>query len=400
MTQWSDYSTGQRIKMLRAGMTQEQLADAAGVSPATVRKAERSQGGGIGLPSLLKLSAALHADVSVILGQQAPRRSALIGDRAMLRELSRTVHDTAAGVGIPGEPPRTAELASELATAWADYRAGDYTRAGTLAAPAVVQAAALLNAAAEDRRCAAHGLLADAYRLSAYAAQFHGARDLAYAAIGHARHHAERAGDPLRTAMVDCGRSWIYLRDARLDQAAGTAALAYESIEPRYADHDMEQLAAYGWHVTFAAVVASRSGHSDRARDLLSQGRAVAARMGRDVMINGTSYGPTTVTAQAIGIHTVLGEPGKALTLARSLGDLTPLAQAGRNRLALDIALAQADTRQHDAALDTLLDVCSHHPDWARHQALPGAIMQRSGHASTTRVRRLGGILGISLFTR
>lgn len=200
--------------------------------------------------------------------------------------------------------------------------------------------------------------------------------------------------------MVECGRPWIYMRDARLDQATATAEDAFTSIEPRYAERDPETLATYGWHVTFAAVVASRHGDADRARDLLSQGHAVADRMGRDVMINGTSYGPTTVTAQAIGIHTVMGDPGKALALARSLGDLSPLPQAARNRLALDVALAQADTRQYDAALETLLQVCSAQPDWARHQALPGGIMQRAGHASTTRVRKLGGILGISLFAR
>ncbi|MEU3566181.1 helix-turn-helix transcriptional regulator [Kitasatospora sp. NPDC006786] len=397
MTQWSDYSTGQRIKMLRAGMTQEELAEAAGVSVPTVRKAEK-EGGSIGLPSLLKLSAALHADVSVILGQQAPRRTSLIGDRAMLRGLSRTVHDTAAGVGTDVEPPDAAVLRADLARAWADYRAGDYTRAGSLASPAIAEAAALLRSVPEGERCAAHGILADAYRLACYTAQFHGARDLAYSAIGHARHHVHMAADPLRAAMVDCGRSWIYMRDARLDQATTTAETAFTSIEPRYAERDPETLATYGWHVTFAAVVASRHGDADRARDLLSQGHAVAARMGRDVMINGTSYGPTTITAQAIGIHTVMGDPGKALALARNLGDLSPLPQAARNRLALDIALAQADTRQYDAALDTLLQVCSAQPDWARHQALPGAIMQRAGHASTTRVRKLGGILGISLF--
>ncbi|MFG2904476.1 helix-turn-helix domain-containing protein [Kitasatospora sp. NPDC048286] len=398
MTQWSDYSTGQRIKMLRAGMTQEELAEAAGVSVPTVRKAEKA-GGSIGLPSLLKLSAALHADVSVILGQQAPRRASLIGDRAMLHSLSRTVHDTAAGVGTDVEPPDAAALRADLARAWADYRAGDYTRAGGLAAPAITEAAALLRSAPDGEQCSAHGILADAYRLASYAAQFHGARDLAYAAIGHARRHVLKAADPLRAAMVDCGRSWIYMRDARLDQATTIAENAFMSIEPRYTERDPETLATYGWHVTFAAVVATRHGDTDRARDLLSQAHAVAARMGRDVMINGTSYGPTTVTAQAVGMHTVIGEPGKALTLARSLGDLAPLPQAARNRLALDIALAQADTRQYDAALDTLLQVCSTHPDWARHQALPGAIMQRAGHASTTRVRKLGSILGISLFT-
>ncbi|MFF2115978.1 helix-turn-helix domain-containing protein [Kitasatospora sp. NPDC058184] len=398
MTQWSDYSTGQRIKMLRAGMTQEELAEAAGVSVPTVRKAEK-EGGSIGLPSLLKLSAALHADVSVILGQQAPRRASLIGDRAMLRGLSRTVHDTAAGVGTDVEPPAAAALRADLARAWADYRAGDYTQAGSLAAPAITEAAALLRSAPDGEQCAAHGLLADAYRLASYTAQFHGARDLAYAAIGHARHHVHKAADPLRAAMVDCGRSWLYMRDARLDQATTTAEDAFASIEPHYAERDLERLATYGWHVTFAAVIASRRGDTDRAQDLLAQGQTVAARMGRDVMVNGTSYGPTTVTTQAIGIHTVMGDPGKALALARNLGDLSPLPQAARNRLALDVALAQVDTRQYDAALDTLLQVCNAHPGWARHQALPGAIMQRVGHARTTRLRKLGCILGINPFT-
>ncbi|MFE4976587.1 helix-turn-helix domain-containing protein [Kitasatospora sp. NPDC056651] len=394
MTQWSAYSTGQRIKMLRAGMTLEELAEAAGVSVSTVRKAERD-GGGIGLPSLLKLSAALHTDLSVILGQQAPRRASLIGDRAMLRELSRVVHDTAMGVGTDVEPPDATILRADLARAWADYRAGDYTRAGSLAAPAITEAAALLRSAPEGERCTAQSILTDAYRLASYTAQFHGARDLAYAAIGRARHHVHQAADPLRAAMVDCGRSWIYLRDSRLDQAARTAQDAFTSIEPLPTERDLETLATYGWHVTFAAVVASRHGDPDRARDLLSQGQAVAARMGSDVMVNGTSFGPTTVTAQAVGLHTVMGDPDKALTLARNLGDLSPLPQAARNRLGLDIALAQADTRQYDAALDTLLRVCTDHPGWARHQALPGVILQRAGHTSTTLTRKLGDILGI-----
>ncbi|MEV4611062.1 hypothetical protein AB0K43_00470 [Kitasatospora sp. NPDC049258] len=81
-------------------------------------------------------------------------------------------------------------------------------------------------------------MLADGYRLAAYVANQFGARDLAYAAIGHAQAQAERGGGATRTAMVASGRSWICMRDSLLDQAAEAAGLSYEAIEPRYGDRD------------------------------------------------------------------------------------------------------------------------------------------------------------------
>jgi transcriptional regulator with XRE-family HTH domain len=71
--QWSEYTTAERLKTLRSGMTQEQLAEAAAVSVGVVRKLER--GGTASLPSLLSIASALGTDIAVLLGQQAPRRS-------------------------------------------------------------------------------------------------------------------------------------------------------------------------------------------------------------------------------------------------------------------------------------------------------------------------------------
>lgn len=166
-------------------------------------------------------------------------------DRAMLRELSRTVHDTAADVGTDLAPPAPAALAAGLATAWDSYRAGSFAQAGVLAASAVRNAAAALRAAPAGQECAARGMLTDAYRLAAYVANQHGARDLAFAAIGHAQQRAEQAADPLRVAMVASGRAWVYLRDARLDQAQAAAEASFVSIEPTYRDRDPVLLAAY-----------------------------------------------------------------------------------------------------------------------------------------------------------
>ncbi|MER5974649.1 helix-turn-helix transcriptional regulator [Streptomyces sp. NPDC002055] len=53
MTQWAEYSAGERIKLLRgASLTQEQLAEAAGLSVATIRKAEQGGKGNSTSPSL------------------------------------------------------------------------------------------------------------------------------------------------------------------------------------------------------------------------------------------------------------------------------------------------------------------------------------------------------------
>ncbi|MFC4054104.1 helix-turn-helix domain-containing protein [Actinomadura syzygii] len=395
MARWSDYTTGERIKILRGpGLTQERLAEAAGLSVATIRKAERDLG--VGLPSLLRISAALHTDVSVVLGQQEPRRAMRRDDRAMLRELSRAVHDTAAGVGTDVEPEPGA--AGGLAAAWDRYRSGQFATAGALAAIAIWHNAAAQRAAPDGRQAAMFVVMTDAYRLASYVANQFGARDLAYAAIGHAAEQADLAGDDVRAAMVASGRSWIYLRDARLDQASATAERSYRMIEPRYGDRDLPLLATYGWHVTFAAVVAARDGNIALADDLLSQGHAVAARMGRDVSVNGTAFGPATVQAQAVGIQVSTGRPAKALETYAAIGDQSVLTPAARNRLMLDVALAQCDTKRFDDSLDTLLEVCTAHPDWARHQALPDVIARRAGRANTTtsRYRKLAAILGTS----
>ncbi|MFE7190388.1 helix-turn-helix domain-containing protein [Kitasatospora sp. NPDC057541] len=397
MSQWQDFTTGERIKMLRGKeVTQEALAARSGLSLHTIQKAE--QGGNVSLPTLLRLAEALHSDVSVILGQQAPRRGMGRDDRAMLRELSRTVHDTAAGVladPAEGSAPGAADLAEAAERLWRVYWRGAYTEAGVLAAPFLRSVALYAQGAPAGQEAAASALLSDAYRAAGLIANFLGARDLAYAAVGHALRHAELAADPVRVSMLGSARARVLLRDARVEQALREAEAAAVRAEPRFSEQGAGLLAAYGKNIVFAAVAASRLGDSDRAADLLSQAHAVAARLGRDVFGNGLQFGPSYAGAQAVGINVTLGNAGRALDLSRRF-DPSGLTQAAHNRMQLDVALAQCDARLWDVSLDTLLEVCSAHPEWATHQAIPGVIIQRAGRAGASRIRKLSGILGIS----
>ncbi|MFB8090628.1 helix-turn-helix domain-containing protein [Streptomyces sp. NPDC055992] len=396
MPQWSDYSTGERIKILRGReIRQSDLAEMTGLSVVTIQKAEQDKT--LSLPTLLALADALSVDTAVILGQQAPRRAQAQTDRTMIRALSRAVHDTAAGV-LPYdvEPPSLAELRETTDRCWDLYWRGDYVGAGAIVGPFIGAAAAFLHEQPVGEQAAALGVLSDAYRIAAYTANLMGARDLAYAAIGHAHTAAERGADDMRVALVGSGRSWVYLRDARLPEALALAEKSATDIEPRFSRATPEQMAVYGSHVNFAAVVASRMSDKERAGDFLSQSHAAAARLGCEVRAHGTLFGPVSATTQAVGIKVALGETGKALDLIGSIRDVSALTEAAQHRYAMDKALAQADRGLWDASLDTLEETLRAAPVWARHQTLPGVIVQRIGRASTAQLRRVSELIGVS----
>ncbi|WP_405759412.1 helix-turn-helix domain-containing protein [Streptomyces sp. NBC_01420] len=396
MPQWSDYSTGERIKILRGReIRQSDLAEMTGLSVVTIQKAEQDKT--LSLPTLLAIADALSVDTSVILGQQAPRRAQAQDDRTMIRELSRAVHDTAAGI-LPRdvEPISLDELRETTDRCWAHYWRGRYVEAGAVVAPFISAAAAYLHDQADGEQAEAWQVLSDAYRIAAYTANLMGARDLAYASIGHAQTAAERGADDMRVALVRSGRSWVYLRDARLPEALELAERSATDIEPRFSKATPEEMTAYGSHINFAAVVASRMGDKARAADYLSQSHAAGARLGREVRAHGTLFGPVSATTQAVGIKLALGQTGAALDLIASVTDVSSLTEAAQHRYAMDKALAQADAKLWDQSLDTLEETLRVAPVWARHQTLPGVIVQRIGRASTARLRRVSELIGVS----
>ncbi|WP_326694640.1 helix-turn-helix domain-containing protein [Streptomyces sp. NBC_01766] len=394
MPRWSDYTTGERIKILRGkGIRQSDLAEITGLSLPTVQQAEQDKR--LTLPTLMKLAAALRVDISVILGQQGPRRAMEHADRTTMRDLSCAVHDMAVGL-LPEDisAPSAVELRQTLDRCWELYWKGNYVEAGAVAALFLGEAGAHLHAQSADTASEAWGFVADAYRLAAYVANLMGSRDLAYAAIGHAQNAADRAADDMRSALVSSGRSWIYLRDARLPEALALAEKSAVDIEPRFSKATVNQLVAYGSHVNFAAVVASRMGDKDKAANYLSQSHATGARMGAEYRAHGTLFGPVSATTQAVGVNVALGQTGKALALISSIKDVSTLSGAARNRYAMDKAMAQADAKMFDASLDTLEEALVAAPAWARHQALPSVIVQKVGRASTARLRRVSELIG------
>lgn len=396
MAQWSEYSNGQRIKLLRGKeITQAALAEMTGLSLPTIRAAEQDKA--LTLATLMKVAKALGTDTSTILGQTEPRSGASVSERTTLRRLSHAVHDIATGDVPPGtEPAELAELHALVDHAWDLYGDSNYAELGATLPGLLATAYATHATANVTERESTTGALSDAFQVCAYMANQLQARDLAYAAAAQARTHAKRAGDPLRIGRVEACRSWIYRRDHRVAESLELVERAAADLRPSYATASVEHLTVYGNLVNHCAVAASRIKHQEeRARDYLSQAHSVGARLGAEHRLHGGAFGPATAAVKAVDINLHVGDVGTALDLIDTMPDLSGLSVAVQHRYELDKALAQARAGQWDKSLDTLEEVCTKAPQWARHQTVPGLIVQRIGARSTARLRHVAALLGV-----
>jgi transcriptional regulator with XRE-family HTH domain len=403
VSNWAELTNGKRIKSLRGSdMTQQGLADASGLSLALVQKAEQDRGE-LSVGSLLKLANALNTDVSVILGQQAPRRGMNRGDRAALLQLSDAVHESALGEWEGIEDPSSIEaLAEARDRAWSAYWASDTANVATYAAKVLMEGQVRYDSATGADRDRLGSILASTYRVAASCSTGFGQRDLALSALTSAKHLAREAGDPVLSALLESTLSWVYLRGAKLPRAVAVAERAALAIEPSFSNGSRPELVAYGRNMISAAVAASRREDQEAADNYLSQAHAAAARLGRDEKLYGTSFGPTAAKTEAVGIHVALKNWGTALQLAGQ-PDMQKLPRTmtkiARNRYRLDVALAQAATGLYDKAGDTLVEVGLDAPEWVKHQALPGVIGKRLAKVSTAKVRHIGELIGVPLIS-
>ena len=395
MTAWADYTTGERIKALRGLMTQEALAEVAGVSVHLVRKAEQSKS--ISLPYLIKLSEALGTDVSIVLGEQSPRRAMARDERAALRAISIATHEAGGGFGAGVEPGELTDLQAAFDVIWRDYWNGSYNNVGAVLPRVLAEAHALSQDATGHEQEKAAALLCDAFQLSAHYANNLSARDLAYAATMYGKKAAAQASDEMRDARMDALLSWVYLRDGKPGKGVVVAEQAAARIEPRFSDSDTIHLAVYGNLMANAAVAASRGGASDQAaRDYLSHAHAVAARMGTDVNAFGAIFGPTAAVTQSVSVSLALDDIGQALGLVRGARlDPNGVLASGRARYHLDIGLLMCQTRQFDKAVDAIRTAHETAPAFTRIQALTTELLRRLAESSTANVRRLAATVGV-----
>jgi transcriptional regulator with XRE-family HTH domain len=374
---------GQRIRELRTermpALTQEALAERAGVSVDVIRKLEQGRKVSARLPTLASIAEALDVDLSALVGR--PRYLESVPADGGLLALRRALTP----VSDPAGEPLSLDLPAELAEAWDCYWTGEYDRATAILSP-------LLDAARTTRNA---DVLADGMRCAASLLVHLGHDDLALFAIMKA---AEVVTEPLLQSAVQGTRAWVLMNQARPGDAATVAVKEADRIEPRRRARN-DQIVVWGGLLVTAATAFARAGDDDQAQSLLRDAHGAAVKLGKPSTAFNQPFGEAQTVMQSVDVAVVAGNHVAALERAgRMPAGLPGLPLAARARHMTDVAASHTALGQVDRAEEILLKVERDAPRWMRYQVFPKAVVAELavGRRPSPRIRQLARRLGVA----
>jgi transcriptional regulator with XRE-family HTH domain len=369
-------TTGDRLREARkrADLTQRELATAAGVSVATIRKLEQGAHRDARLETARALAAVLRIPTTALVGGDADRELADVETTDQWAAVRRALD--APAVDSAGEPPTTGGVSAALRAARHLQDGSEYEQlAGLL--PALLRDADALPADAKGRRVRVQVQQLAAWMLT---------QTRQWDAAGLALDRAEaEAQDRLTVAAVTSGRCWLLLRQGRLEETRTLAARWADELEPRWSRATPDELAAWGWMLIRLAAAAVRDNRQAEAEDALRLARSAAVALGREHAAAADYprvFGPGKITRQRLEHHAVVRQPDRVLKLAAGM----PLVATTRTRRSLlDVADAHVRTRGYAEAEGILLRLHEATPEWLAQQRYARDIVG----AMTRRRRRL-----------
>ncbi|MFD8592274.1 helix-turn-helix domain-containing protein [Streptomyces sp. NPDC059637] len=371
----------------RAGLTQEGLAAASGLSPSVVCKVE--QGGEVRVDTLHALARGLGVPTSALFTTEA--LEPVVGDEANQRYLVELRGALMPPVGLSGPLPGTAEfpdlstVLKEIGVGYSLYQADRYDSVarklpGLLRATAA--AAALLED--EDPQRVAEARSRCLLLTGSYLTQVR-QYDLAYYALAEGIRVAGEAGDTFVAATGVGALCWLLLRQERFDESEQLAAATALSIEPRFSRATPAELALWGDLSLRMAAAAVRNNRPDVAREARRMASTAAGALGTEYTDNEyrrSTFGPVTAEMKAVEDLSVLGDARGVLRRSDE-GLLSPgaVGHYGRpspnnwNRHRLDVAKAHAALGSHQEAMDELTALRRTSPEWLKHQTMARHVM-------------------------
>ncbi|WFB07930.1 helix-turn-helix domain-containing protein [Streptomyces sp. LX-29] len=376
----------------RAGLSQEELAHAAGVSPGTVRKVE--QGGTVRMETLHTLARALDVTTATLVASDAPEpigRSEEPNRRNLIQ--LRAVLTPAVGLAdqdaeVAGDEPNLRSFSRAVRDVRELYFSDSY-KSVAAQLPGLLRDASLAVAyygSGDEHRQA---LLARAEALRAAGTYLTQVRqyDIAYVALSGAIADAKQGGGMLAAGSGVGGMCFLLLRQGRLDEAERIAAESMDAIEPAITGAEPDHYAVWGGLAMEAAAAAARNNRPDEAKEYRKAARVAATAVGTahcNISQHWSVFGPVTAAMKALEDSMVIGDARAVLRKVDEEEALSPRAwkRLGRpstndgNRFTLDVARAHTRTGDLSAAMDELTRVRAAAPEWLRHQNSAAETMQ------------------------
>ncbi|MGV4929602.1 helix-turn-helix domain-containing protein [Streptomyces sp. BHT-5-2] len=364
---------GDRIARLRARrrLTQEGLAERAGLSVDIVRKLEQGVRRTARLGTLNALARALDVETSALVGKATTFEVRSDGEQPSVLALRQAVSPVSELLGEepdPEDPPGIAALQASLRSTEGIRREGRMAEIGSLLPQLIRDAKAVAHASTGSAAASAQSVLAEAYQIAATTLAALGKEDAAFTALERARAAAAKGDDPHLETMGFSSLAWVLTKQGRLTDAERVALSAAERIEPGFRSPPAE-LALWGILLLRAATAAVRLERRDTVLDLLTLAGAAAARLGADRIDYATPFGPTNVGVAKVNFLVEMEDSAEALRAARTVPELRALPPTWRARFHVDRALALADLHHDGGAVAALLTAERTAPEWMRYHS-------------------------------
>jgi transcriptional regulator with XRE-family HTH domain len=360
VSETSKTTIGDRIAELRRRfpLTQEELAERAGVSVGVITKLEQNERTSARIPTLHKLAQALRVPTESLIGdaaQATTRREPDDDDDLGMLEVRRVL-TPARGLGgytVGGDDEKPASLVEVLSSVrLVDelYHHDKYTSTLRALPSLVTDARQVAGNTAGEEQERAYSALAAAYRTMGKTLLQLRRLDLAHTALSAGLDAAEKSSDPIRHgATVVRTMCWLLTRQGRFADAERLAVATADRVEPKFSKAAPIELANWGWLLLYASGAAARNNRPGDVREQLDAAAAAALRIGDlppvrwdDVEMGG--FSSPKVQMMRVEAAVVAGEPGLALSLAAKVEPSHVPTPSCRYRHQLDVAWAHLET--------------------------------------------------------
>lgn len=393
---------GERVRSVRRrrGLTQRELAAAAGLSESLIKKVEQGTITGVRLETLHKIAVALRVPTSGLFPgpDAAPAEDVdVTAWEAVRRALEGRCPDDAAQDGEPtlnGVKAAFGLLVPLLI-------GSQFGRVRVLLPALLRDADVLVSVSANGAEADARGLRSQVRQLAGYMMGQTWQLGVAGEAMDLALDDA--SGDIMTTMAAVDWKCWSLLRQGQLDACRELATRWADRSEPRISRATPDELAAWGRFLTLVSTAAARDNRPGEAKSALKLAKAAATAIGRDIVPQFNPwqvFGPATVSWYQAENAIVQDRPDVTLGIAaRVTGRGFPVP---RNLLRhrLDVASAHASVRQYAESVAVLSEVNEAAPEWLAHQRfardiLSGVIERR--RTLTPEMRQLADAVRLPL---
>ncbi|MGH3222584.1 MAG: XRE family transcriptional regulator [Streptosporangiaceae bacterium] len=217
------------------------------------------------------------------------------------------------------EPPDLPSLAAAVARAKRDYQACRYSDV-TEHLPALLGRLQVAYAVLDgEARSQAYTLSAEAHHVAASILFKVGDQGLGWLAADRSMQAARASEDPVTVASSARIVTHALMSGKHYKAATDTASTVAAKFDHDVTVHDPESLSVYGSLLLRGAIAAAQHDNRRGAGELLTEAEEAAARLGDDLNLRWTAFGPTNASLHRVNIAVTLGDAGTAIDVARTV---------------------------------------------------------------------------------